>query len=242
MTERERWTVYPLLLLSLGISLRSKITQSLDLHEISCSTLRCNHIVGHDPETACQTLLCDHIAATDAGMQRLKAQEVDVRRCVAQEGDMRRCVAQEVDVFGPDGKVRLILKAESPKVGGGGAVAVLSAEGKPEVVLRALPEGGVVEVGGVVLVVDPEAKLVRTLGVGVDEVRPSKAPEPPSEGTDQEPGDDAQGNSQAEKPEMPAAPDKSAQEPSDGKPAGEPKADKPATESDGKPAEPPSEP
>jgi hypothetical protein len=50
MTERERWTVYPLLFLSLGIAMRSKITSSLDLHEMTCHTLKSREveIIGED--------------------------------------------------------------------------------------------------------------------------------------------------------------------------------------------------
>ena len=44
MTERERWTVYPLLFLSLGIGLRSHITSSLDLHDITCHTLKSREV------------------------------------------------------------------------------------------------------------------------------------------------------------------------------------------------------
>ena len=44
MTERERWTVYPLLFLSLGIAMRTKITSSLDLHEMNCQTLKSREI------------------------------------------------------------------------------------------------------------------------------------------------------------------------------------------------------
>jgi hypothetical protein len=182
MSERERWMIYPLLFLSLGISLRSKITSSLDLREISCNTLRCDHVIGRDGESGCKTVLCDHILGGDANFQRLS-------------------------VLNNAGKPRLVLSTEGAKAGGGGALALLSTDGKPELLLRALPQGGVVEVasssglvqvllgvaqlggfmqlrsstdvpqvvlevaqpGGVIATIDSERKLIRTLGVGIDQ-------------------------------------------------------------------------
>src|SRR5437016_4917791 len=45
MTSRERWTIYPLLFLALGISLRDKITSTVDLRSITCEVLS---IVDHE--------------------------------------------------------------------------------------------------------------------------------------------------------------------------------------------------
>jgi len=41
MTDRERWTVYPLLFLALGISLKDKLSPSIDTERVVCKTLVC---------------------------------------------------------------------------------------------------------------------------------------------------------------------------------------------------------
>ncbi len=41
MTDRERWTVYPLLFLALGISLKDKLARSVETDRIECKTLVC---------------------------------------------------------------------------------------------------------------------------------------------------------------------------------------------------------
>jgi hypothetical protein len=131
MTERERWTVYPLLFLSLAIAMRSKITSSLELHEMSCDTLK----------------------------------------------------SREVQITGEDGGVRMVLSAH-PAAAGGGMVRVFSAQGNAEVVIGAMPHGGLVELisaegirqvvigvaqpGGFVETLDHQAKMVRTLAVGLN--------------------------------------------------------------------------
>ncbi len=39
MSSRERWTVYPLLFLTLGIALKDKVTRSLDTDQVVCHRL-----------------------------------------------------------------------------------------------------------------------------------------------------------------------------------------------------------
>ena len=39
MNSRERWTVYPLIFLALGVALRDKVTSTLDLRTITCEEL-----------------------------------------------------------------------------------------------------------------------------------------------------------------------------------------------------------
>ncbi len=40
MTDRERWTVYPLLFLALGITVKDKLVRSVDLETVRCNTLK----------------------------------------------------------------------------------------------------------------------------------------------------------------------------------------------------------
>jgi len=52
MSERERWIVYPLLFLTLGVSLRDKVTHSTTVDHIDAETIRCQALlVGHDVQT-----------------------------------------------------------------------------------------------------------------------------------------------------------------------------------------------
>lgn len=44
MTDRERWTVYPLLFLALGVSLKDKMFRSVNTDEIRCKTMVCNEL------------------------------------------------------------------------------------------------------------------------------------------------------------------------------------------------------
>ena len=46
-----------------------------------------------------------------------------------------------------DNKVQLLLAGIHRQAGGGGGITIFSGSGKPELVLRALPHGGLVELG-----------------------------------------------------------------------------------------------
>jgi hypothetical protein len=190
MTERERWTVYPLLFLSLGIAMRSQITSSLKLHEITCDTLK----------------------------------------------------SRNMEIVGEDGGVRLILTMLPPGAGGGGLVQVLSGEGKPEVVLQALPHGGFVELGtdrgvaqvvlgvappgGLVETLDTDGKFVRTFGVRVNPFVVTKFGPPPAPPTEK-PTDES---AEPEPEESPSSDAPTEEKPAGEKPAGanEEPAEKPA--------------
>ncbi len=50
MTDRERWTVYPLLFLALGISLKDKLARSVETDRIECKTLVCEGLEVAGPE------------------------------------------------------------------------------------------------------------------------------------------------------------------------------------------------
>lgn len=52
MSERERWIVYPLLFLTLGVSLRDKVTHTTSVDHIDAELIRCKALlVGHDLQT-----------------------------------------------------------------------------------------------------------------------------------------------------------------------------------------------
>jgi hypothetical protein len=52
MTDRERWTVYPLLFLALGLSLKDKMFRSVNTDEVRCKTMFCNDLRVASPQGA----------------------------------------------------------------------------------------------------------------------------------------------------------------------------------------------
>ena len=45
MSDRERWIVYPLLFLSLGMSWHDKVTEEFHIKQIRCNRLRCEELI-----------------------------------------------------------------------------------------------------------------------------------------------------------------------------------------------------
>jgi hypothetical protein len=50
MTERERWAVYPLLFLTLGIAVKDKIIGVVRVENVQCRNLLCNTVLVTDPQ------------------------------------------------------------------------------------------------------------------------------------------------------------------------------------------------
>ena len=48
MTDRERWTVYPLLFLALGVTLRDKITATIETHDVVAKNLVLTDVIEAD--------------------------------------------------------------------------------------------------------------------------------------------------------------------------------------------------
>ena len=63
MSSRERWTVYPLLFLTLGIALKDKVTRSVDTDLVVCQRLFVTDQLGKD--------VADVVIAALAGAARL---------------------------------------------------------------------------------------------------------------------------------------------------------------------------
>ncbi len=72
MSERERWTVYPLLFLTLGIALKDKLFNEVNVRDIRCKSMVCSALVVDDPRAHGQvklptgTVQCKNLAATAA--------------------------------------------------------------------------------------------------------------------------------------------------------------------------------
>lgn len=154
MTERERWTVYPLLFLSLGIAMRSHITSSLELHEMSCDTLKSRTVKITDENDRVRLVLTA-LRPGDGG-------------------------GGAIQIFSEEGKPEVVLRALTH----GGLVELISAEGIKQVVLGVAPPGGFVEtidnqgrmVRALAVSADPRVRVIVA-------PPPAPAPEKPSSET-----------------------------------------------------------
>lgn len=138
MSTRERWIVYPLLFLTLGITMRDKVVPpdlkplSVDTDEIRCRTLRADSVrCGDLTVVGKQDNRCVELGATTGG-------------------------AGQIEVFGPGGK--LIFVAGASKQGGFGLCEVADAQGRTQTQLSANAAGGQLSL------VDPTRRIEVVLG------------------------------------------------------------------------------
>lgn len=69
MTDRERWTVYPLLFLALGISLKDKLARSIETDRIECKTLVCEGLEVSGPEPGKRVMIAQGNVVAKGGIQ-----------------------------------------------------------------------------------------------------------------------------------------------------------------------------
>jgi len=62
MTDRERWTVYPLLFLTLGVAMRDKIFNVVHVDNVQCKSLLCNAVVVTDQKGKQQVVVSSNRA------------------------------------------------------------------------------------------------------------------------------------------------------------------------------------
>jgi hypothetical protein len=146
MTTRERWIVYPLLFLTLGIALRDKI---MPPSLIEAERIRCDRL--ETDETTCQSL-----TVWGRGNREL------IHLGTATNGTGR------FEIRGVDGATAVVVGTDSS--GRSGVVETLARGGIPQVQLRSTPRGGAIAVidgqGSVSQVwtigeVDPKSARVR---------------------------------------------------------------------------------
>jgi hypothetical protein len=128
MTNKERWTVYPLLFLTLGIALRDKFTGSLELPSITCEEL---------------------VLAARGGQPRLKCSlgNRSARIEILGAGG-KSAVTLGTNDDGKSGRITVFSAKGEPQVvarsiDNQGAVETLAA-GKPQVLLGSNKQGGIV--------------------------------------------------------------------------------------------------
>jgi hypothetical protein len=135
MSSRERWILYPLLFLTLGITMRDKvIPPRLTAEEITVDKIRCNYLgAGH------------------AECQRIDALQMDCRilAVVGGTGDNAARLGTAsgggglLELFGRDGKSPVVLVG-ADETGQSGMVETLNRAGVPLTQLRSNKAGGVV--------------------------------------------------------------------------------------------------
>ena len=153
MSDRERWIVYPLIFLTLGIALRDKITRTLDEMELIAGDsvqldLKYGQMRGEDPSLLLDFAQGQLSAETIRCRQLVVEEQVTTKRVIAQQS-----VAREVLVMGPDETVRVLIesvpsasKAAAPGEAKGGRLIVFGPSNEPQVVLSPGSSGGQVAV------------------------------------------------------------------------------------------------
>jgi hypothetical protein len=83
MTDRERWTVYPLLFLALGVSLKDKLSPTVNMKNLNCETMVCKELLVSNSQGVvglraaggnlqANNLICNAMTVTDSkGKQRV---------------------------------------------------------------------------------------------------------------------------------------------------------------------------
>jgi hypothetical protein len=139
MSSRERWIVYPLLFLTLGIALRDKIIPAhrLQIDEIAAAQIRCNQMLV-EQEVGAKKVNCVQLQAEQAVCSRLQ---------VAAGIVVRSILCGELAVGGSNGRPTVVL-ATDPKTKGG-VVETVSSAGVPLVRLEPADSGGVVRADSV---------------------------------------------------------------------------------------------
>jgi len=121
MTERERWTVYPLLFLALGLALKDKLVPPGE-ESVRYKVVVCNELIVDDPETKTRVtivkgnlaasggILCNELAVDDP---KTKARVAVTHGNVAASGSVQcqNIISGALVVPGADGKVLATIAA-----------------------------------------------------------------------------------------------------------------------------------
>jgi hypothetical protein len=139
MSTRERWIVYPLLFLTLGIALRDKIIRParIKVDEIAAGQIRCNQLQV-DQELGAKLATCTQLQTDQVGCNRLQVVAGIVVRSI---------LCGEFAVGGSNGRPTVVIGTD-PKTKGG-VVETLASAGTPLVRLESTDSGGIVRADAV---------------------------------------------------------------------------------------------
>lgn len=143
MSERERWTVYPLLLFTLALVCKDKVVpptyEQLQAEQIVCTSLDAQRI--QTTSVASRVLVAD-----DANLKKLVAQQHDVvqlksRDLTVVDGEGKELVhligvdplGGRIELHAPDGRLLVTLGAD--KLNGAGALGTFVSQDQPLAVL-----------------------------------------------------------------------------------------------------------
>jgi len=143
MTSHERWTVYPLLLLTLGMVMRDKITRTLsDVRAISGEQLQLNFAEGvlKTRAAALDSLRSRQAVVDEVRCRRLIAEQVQCQQLAPVRGGTVRAKAellsQGLTIADADGNALILAQGEDVSVDGRaatqGTITTLSSDGRQQ--------------------------------------------------------------------------------------------------------------
>ncbi len=172
MSTRDRWTVYPLLFLALGIALRSKVTSTIDVD--SLTSRRTETTLVNAAQVTAKSVLCDDLQITGKDGKprvRLGTTRVNTGGIEVYGRDGNLVAAMTVDPDTDRASLRLQTADGTPQVtigsdSDGGILEVHSKTGQPQVLIHSMASGGVVTT------IDAEGNIRIDFGKRVDESAP----------------------------------------------------------------------
>jgi len=144
MSTRERWIVYPLLFLTLGIVMRDKFFPAarFQAHEVAARQIHCDQLqvdLVSAGGLAVRSIQCGEEVAA----RKIHCNQLQVDQVVSAGGlAVRGIQCGELAVGGPNGRPTVIVGTD-PKTKGG-VIETLSSAGAPLVLLQSTDSGGVV--------------------------------------------------------------------------------------------------
>jgi hypothetical protein len=155
MSDRERWIIYPLVFLTLGIALRNQFLPTrrfgavdLKAGELTAQKILCNDLVVMQ-KGECNQLQCEQFQFNEALGKHIRT--LGLAECVQLKAGEAECRAMLV--INADGKPAIL--AGTDKNSRSGVIQTMNSNGMPLVQIRATDSGGLVTavgLGGKVLV------------------------------------------------------------------------------------------
>ena len=148
MSDRERWIVYPLVFLTLGIALRNQFLPTrqfgavdLKAGELTAQKITCNELVIRE-YAQCNQLQCEQFQFNEALGKHIRT--LGLAECAQLKAGEAECRA--ILVVNADGKPAILAGAD--KNTQSGVIQTMNSNGMPLVQIRATDSGGLVTTVG----------------------------------------------------------------------------------------------
>jgi hypothetical protein len=151
MSTRERWVIYPLLFLTLGIVMRDKFFPQghIQANEVTAGRIHCGQLQVDRVASAGGIAVRDLQCSGELAAGKLRCSELRADQLVAGSGLVVRGIqCGEVVVVGPNGRPTVLAGTDSRTKGG--LITTLSSTGAPLVWLQPTDSGGVVRAAQIV--------------------------------------------------------------------------------------------